>query len=309
MKPVVKNPDITIDQLIDEVCDPATQDAPGSVEGRSHADDALDALSQKVMRIMRKAQKKSENNPNLKQRLDELETQWGVAPAQLHQQLHKEGVSAARIFLQQHGNLINQLDEVKVLRGTEFKPILSDHKDEIKERNQSYGKYEKPQDYLDSFNQFVNEQINQSAALSAVVNRPRELTRAQLKEVRLLLDEHGYNEAKLDSAWRNATNQEIAASIIGHIRKAAIGEALIPFDERVDKAMDAIYTMQNWTKPQRNWLNRLASQLKHEVVIDNDFVNRAFERDGGKKRLDKMLDGHLEDVMATLALQLWAANG
>ncbi|MBV1883583.1 MAG: type I restriction-modification system endonuclease [Pseudomonadales bacterium] len=308
MKPVVKNPNITLEQLVDEVCDPKTQEVPGSEENRSHADDALDALSQKVMRIMRKAQNKAERNPALQQRLDELEGQWGVAPAQLHQQLHKEGVSAAREFLQQHGNLIDQLHEVKALIGSERKPILSDHKDKIKERSQSYGDYKRPEDYLDSFNHFIKTQINESAALSAVVNKPRELTRAQLKEIRLLLDKNGYTEAKLKSAWRTTTNQEIAASIIGHIRQAAIGEALMPFDERVNKAMESIYAMHPWTKPQRNWLNRLANQLKLEVVIDNDFVNRAFEQDGGQKRLDKMLDGHLDDVMTTLAFQLWAAN-
>lgn len=305
MKPVVKDPSITIEQLIDEVCAVESQQAPGSEAQRSHADDALDALSQKVMRVMRKAQKKAEDNPRLQQRLDELENQWGVPPAKLHQHLHKEGVVAARTFLKQHGNLVSQLEEVKALIGTEYKPVLSDHHDEIRERTQSYGENKKPEDYLDSFNTFIKQQINESAALSAVVNKPRELTRAHLKEVRLLLDQHGYTEAKLESAWRNSTNQEIAASIIGYIRQAAIGEALVPFTERVDKAMENIYGMHGWTKPQRNWLNRLATQLKHEVVIDGDFVNRTFARDGGSQRLDKLLGGKLEEVMSTLVLELW----
>ena len=309
MKPLVKNPNITIDQLMDEICDPKTQEAPGSEEGRSHADDALDALSQKVMRIMRKAQKKAEKNQPLKQRLDELETQWGVPPAKLHQHLHQEGVPAARIFLQQHTNLFSQLEEIKSIIGTEYKPILSDHHDEIKERTQSYGVHKKPEDYLDSFTNFIKQQINQSAALSAVVNKPRELTRAQLKEIRLLLDEHGFTEAKLQSAWRNSTNQEIAASIIGYIRRAAIGEALVPFGERVDRAMESIYAKDSWTKPQRSWLNRLATQLKHEVIIDSEFVNGVFARDGGRQQLDKILGGQLDDVMATLAVQLWSDAG
>jgi type I restriction enzyme R subunit len=241
----------------------------------------------------------------MKARLDELETQWGVAPEMLHQ----EGVPAARIFLQQQSSLINQLDEVKAFIGTEYKPLLSDHHDEIRERTQSYGVHVKPEDYLDSFNAFVKEQINQSVALSAVVNKPRELTRVHLKEIRLLLDEHGYTEAKLESAWRNSTNQEIVASIIGYIRQAAIGEALISFGQRVDRAMDKIYALHSWTKPQRNWLNRLAAQLKHETVIDGEFVNRTFARDGGSKGLDKILGGQLESVMTTLVAELWPDVG
>jgi hypothetical protein len=40
------------------------------------------------------------------------------------------------------------------------------------------------------------------------------ITREQLKEIKLLLDTNGHTETKLKAAWRNSTNQEIAASII-----------------------------------------------------------------------------------------------
>lgn len=83
-----------------------------------------------------------------------------------------------------------------------------------------------------------------------------------MKEVKLLLDQQGYSEAHLKTAWRNQTNQDIAASIIGYIRQAAIGEALIPFEKRVDHAMQAIYNLHSWTPMQRKWLERLAKQLR-----------------------------------------------
>jgi hypothetical protein len=69
--------------------------------------------------------------------------------------------------------------------------------------------------------------------------RPKDLTREQLREVRLLLDEHGYSEANLQTAWRNRSNQDIAASIIGYIRQAALGEALLPFEQRVPRPCSA----------------------------------------------------------------------
>jgi len=47
-------------------------------------------------------------------------------------------------------------------------------------------------------------------------------TRQQLKGLRLLLDSAGYSETTLRSAWRDATNEDIAASIIGFIRQAAL---------------------------------------------------------------------------------------
>jgi len=88
------------------------------------------------------------------------------------------------------------------------------------------------------------------------VKRPRDLTRQQLKEVKLLLDGKGYTEAALQSAVRQQSNQDIAASIIGHIRRAALGEALLPFEQRVAQAMDRIYTGHNWQPNQRRWLER-----------------------------------------------------
>lgn len=65
-------------------------------------------------------------------------------------------------------------------------------------------------------------------------------------DISLLLDQCGYSEAKLQSAWRNQTNQDVAASIIGYIHQAALGGALIPFEQRVSNAMQKIYNRHNW---------------------------------------------------------------
>jgi type I restriction enzyme R subunit len=308
MKPLVKDPNITLEQLLQELNDPASLAAPGNKAGISHAHDVLDAVSQKVMRILRKAVKTAEKKPPLKQKLAELETLWGVEPGKLHQHLHQLGPKNASDFVQRHCGLLKQLNEVNDLLGSDRLPIIYEGADEFKERSQTYGVNEKPADYLDSFNHFIRDQLNQSVALGVIVNKPKDLTREQLREVRLLLDEHGYSEAKLQSAWRNQTHQEIAASIVGYIRQAALGEALLPFDQRVANAMQKIYLLHNWTPIQRKWLDRLAKQLSHEVVIDQHFVNRAFAQDGGAKRLDLMLDGGLEKVIDALSENLWQAT-
>ena len=305
MQPLVKDPKLTLEQLIDELNNPASQQAPGTQPGTSHAHDVLNQLNQKLMRVLRRAEHQAPQKPKLQARLAELEQQWGVPPAQLHQHLHQLGPQEAADFLNRSTRLLVQLAEVQELMGTAYMPILSQHADELLAREQSWGTYQRPEDYLDSFGRFVREQLNQSAALAVVVNAPKDLTREQLREVRLLLDAHGFSEANLQAAWRQRSQQDIAASIIGHIRQAALGEALLPFGERVAQAMQRIHAQRAWTPVQRKWLDRLAKQLVLEVVIDPDFVHRTFAPDGGAKQLDKLLGGQLAPVLDNLATHLW----
>lgn len=308
MKPLVKDPNVSIEQLIGELSLEASFNAPGN-DGGSHADDALAQLSQRVMRVLRQAEHRAEHRKDIREKLDALEVEWGVPPAQLHRHLHGLGAREAAVFLQRHSNLPQQLQDVGRLLGTERYPIISEHRDELLSREQNYGVNEAPQDYLDSFNAFIRDQMNQSAALSVIVNRPRDLTRAQLKEVRLLLDQNGYSEAHLRGAWRDSTQQEVAASIIGHIRRAALGEALTPFDQRVERAMQGIYAQQAWTPVQRKWLARLAQQLVHEVVMGREDVQRVFIGDGGAPKLDRLLDGRLDQILGTLGETVWERAG
>lgn len=309
MKPLVKDPNVTIEQLIDELSNPETlklaMESPGETPEETQAHVILNQLSQKLMRVLRKADKAAESKPELKTKLDELHQLWGVEPNQLHKHLKDIGTQQAAEFVTQHSGLLDQLSEVAFLVGSERMPVISEHKDEIRERSQSYGVHTRPEDYLESFNRFIKEQLNQSTALAVVVNKPRDLTREQLKEVTLLLDGAGYSEANLRTAVRNQTNRDIAAKIVGHIRRAALGEPLVPFEQRVAQAMDKIYTDHKWSIQQRKWLDRLAKQLVNEVIIDREFVNERFSENGGAKQLDRMLNNQLDVVLDELSEAIW----
>lgn len=186
------------------------------------------------------------------------------------------------------------------------RPILSEHQDVLKERKQTYGGEEfRPEDYLESFNQFIKNNLNELVAIKAAVTRPRDLTREQLKELRILLDSNGFSESALKAAISAQSNQTIAAGIVAHIRRAALGESLVPFSQRVEKAMAKINAKHNWTKPQQRWLERLQKQLVNEVVIDKDTLNQFFARDGGVKLVDKVFDHQLEQVIEELKDAMW----
>ena len=71
------------------------------------------------------------------------------------------------------------------------------------------------------------------------------------------------------------------------------------------QAIYRIYTQHNWTPNQRKWLERLAKQLVHEVIIDREFVNHRFADDGGAKQMNKVLGEQLDTVLDELNEAMW----
>src|SRR5690606_13681489 len=145
--------------------------------------------------------------------------------------------------------------------------FVSDSHDEVVKVYRGYGKAKKPGDYLEEFEQYIKEHLNQVPALQAVVQRPRDLTRKDLKELALLLSEKGFTEANLRSAWSETKNEDIAARIVGYIRQAALGDPLVDYDERVEHAIKKIKGSHNFNDVQKKWLERIAKALKADVVV------------------------------------------
>jgi type I restriction enzyme R subunit len=158
------------------------------------------------------------------------------------------------------------------------KVVISHHPDQLRRVERGYGDATKPTDYLDGFRAFIANNLNKIAALTVVTQRPRDLTRAELKALRLALDNAGYSETALRTAWRDATNADIAASIIGFIRQAALGDPLLPYEDRVARAMTNILASRPWTGPQRKWLERIGKQLVNEIVVDRAALDSGSSR-------------------------------
>jgi len=173
-----------------------------------------------------------------------------------------------------------------------------------------YGEAQRPQDFLEGFSAFVRDNVNTIAALKLVVQRPRDLTRADLQELRRALDLKGYSEANLRRAWADAKNEDIAASIIGFVRQAALGDPLTPYGDRVRAAMQKVIGSRAWTYPQKRWLKRIGEQVEKEVVVDRAAIDRdPFAADGGFTRLNKVFGGELEAVLAGINEEMWKRTG
>ena len=289
MKPVVVNPKISFEQLVTEL---------GAVSQTPAVEEIIDQL---VAKLRRKQRHLSETQTEAIAHLA------GMPVSEIAQHLRDAAPEAAAEWLkarQQIAQLLDQRD------GGRVPVFISNHPDELRRIEYGYGSAARPEDYLDSFEAFLRENMNQLPALLIVTQRPRELTRAQLKSLRLALDLAGFTAINLQSAWRETTNEDIAASIIGFIRKAALGDALIPYSDRVDTAVKKILAGRAWTPPQRKWLERIGKQLKVEYIVDREALDEgAFQAQGGFKRINKVFEGRLEAILADINESLWQKVG
>ena len=94
-----------------------------------------------------------------------------------------------------------------------------------------------------------------------------------------------------------------------YIRQAAIGDAIIPYSERVDHALQKLLSGKAWTAPQRDWLKRIATQTKANQLVDREALDDpdlVFKREGGGFiRLDKIFNGELQSVLENFNESLW----
>lgn len=289
MQPVVVNPGISFTQLSRELGEVRTDDERSLVR------------DQFIAKLQRKKRHLSDSQAQ------DFETRAGMPPEAFIRQLRTMALPDIAAWFTQNPDLGEILDR----KGYAIRPpmYLSVHEDTLIGTERGYGKAKKPEDYLKEFSEFIKSRSNTIPALVTVLTRPRELTRKQLRELALELDRAGFSEASLSTAWREMTNQDIAARIVGYIRQAAIGDALVPYEQRVDRALQNILAGKIWTTPQRQWLQKIAAQTKANLIVDRaalDDPDLVFKREGGGfARLDRIFGGELQQVLDTFNESLW----
>ncbi|MBL4911351.1 MAG: type I restriction-modification system endonuclease [Alteromonadaceae bacterium] len=291
MKPVVTKVDITFAELEHELTHSA------STELQQLAKDQFLAKLHSKRRHLTDTQ------------ADNFERIVGKAPQEFAQQLKSMKLAQIAQWFTNHPGLGELLD-MRVQGGSGTAPIvLSHHEDKIIDITHGYGDGQKPEDYLKTFKAFINANSNRLVAIQTVIQRPWQLTRQSLKELAFELEKNNFREQNLCTAWQEVKNEEIAARIIGFIRQAAIGEALIPFETRVDNALAKILTSQQWKTPQKQWLQAIAKQMKATTIVDDVALdNGIFKQQlGGIKRANKLFAQPITQVLADFNYALWAS--
>jgi len=287
MKPVVVNPTISLEQLFDEFAQVTENDHRAEIR-----DQILVKLGRKLGRLADQAR-------------ESYEAHSGETPEDTLERFRTTPLPELAGWVRGLPGVGRLLDWNPEGGGGSVLPI-SHHPDEVVAVTRGYGSGQRPDDFLDSFTAYVQNNVNQLAALTVVLQRPRDLTRAQLRELRLELDKMGYSETNLRQAWQDARSEDIAASIVGFIRQAALGDPLVPYDDRVRSAMKRMMGKRLWTDPQRRWLQRIGEQVAREVIVDRAALDQEpFQADGGFNRLNRIFDGQLEAILGDINEELW----
>jgi type I restriction enzyme R subunit len=236
----------------------------------------------------------------------DFETIAGVSPEAFIKTIKNMSIDEVAKWFTDNRRLGEILDRHE---GAQKPMLVSEHADEFVSAEHGYGDGKKPQDYLDEFKEFIETNRDTIPALVTVLTRPRDLTRKQLRALAMELERAGFSETNVTTAWRDMTNQEIAAHIVGFIRHIATGDLLVPYERRVDWALDQMLKAKNWSVPQRQWLQRIAAQTKANIVVDREALDDPdliFSREGGGySRLDRMFEGQLTNTLEAFNDLLW----
>jgi type I restriction enzyme R subunit len=258
--------------------------------------DAIKSLAELIVAKMQR-KKRTMDGPQL----EKFKTlSGGQTPTEFAEGVLKMSPLSAKEHLLKHADALIALDKMSI--GPGEAKVISYQPDELDSHTRGYGeKGEAPEDYLAEFKKYIADNADKIAALKTVCSRPRDLTRDSLKSLKAKLDEKGFTEVMLNSAWKDSKNEDIAADIIGFIREAALGAKLISHEERVKTAIAKLEKAHDFTAIEKRWLDRIEKVLLQENVLDEQiFDTGAFSNYGGFKQINQLFKGRLQDYMEEL---------
>ena len=188
------------------------------------------------------------------------------------------------------------------LRGTHRGAYFSNRKDSTLETTRGYGNgTERPEDYLESFRKYVNENRDKIEAIRIAYTSPSSLTKAQLKGLELALDQQSFTENALNQATSEVKKQRIVADIITYVRQAVLDTPVWNHDERVKQAFDRLIATNNFNKIQLDLLAKIKTYMLHESILNTEtFEAPAFKMEGGFARFNKQFEGKLPEIIRDL---------
>lgn len=293
MQPVSADPKTTFAQLLDGL---------EVLEDEAHIKNAVAQIIAKLQRVKRRLTKEEVN--------EFKDLAAGLTVEGFIQKIESLPAAEARNTLLMEASLLEMLDDKHGHGG--YTKVISDKQDKFLIRERGFGKNEqRPEDYLEAFEDFVKNNVNEIAALNIICTRPKELTRETLKSLRLALAQNGFTTQQLNTAVSEITSEEITADIISLVRRYAIGSPLVSHQARIRRAVDKLKKAHNFSRVELNWLSRIESYLLNESVMNVKVFDEdeRFKTNGGYKRLNQVFRNNLEGIITELNEYLYDDGG
>ncbi len=293
MQPVSADPKTTFAQLLDGL---------EVLEDEAHIKNAIAQIIAKLQRVKRSFTK--EEIAEFK------DLAAGLTVEGFIQKIESLPAPEARNTLLMEASLLEMLDDKHGHGG--YTKVISDKQDKFLIRERGFGKNEqRPEDYIEAFEDFVKNNVNEIAALNIICTRPKELTRETLKSLRMALAQNGFTTQQLNTAVSEITSEEITADIISLVRRYAIGSPLVSHQARIRRAVDKLKKAHNFSRVELNWLSRIESYLLNESVMNVKVFDEdeRFKTNGGYKRLNQIFRNNLEGIITELNEYLYDDGG
>lgn len=293
MQPVSADPKTTFAQLLDGL---------EVLEDEAHIKNAIAQIIAKLQRVKRRLTKEEVN--------EFKDVAAGLTVEGFIQKIESLPAAEARNTLLMEASLLEMLDDKHGHGG--YTKVISDKQDKFLIRERGFGKNEqRPEDYIEAFEDFVKNNVNEIAALNIICTRPKELTRETLKSLRMALAQNGFTTQQLNTAVSEITSEEITADIISLVRRYAIGSPLVSHQARIRRAVDKLKKAHNFSRVELNWLSRIESYLLNESVMNVKVFDEdeRFKTNGGYKRLNQIFRNNLEGIITELNEYLYDDGG
>ena len=293
MQPVSADPKTTFAQLLDGL---------EILEDEAHIKNAVSQIIAKLQRVKRRLTKEEVN--------EFKDLAAGLTVEGFIQKIESLPAAEARNTLLMEASLLEMLDDKHGHGG--YTKVISDKQDKFLIRERGFGKNEqRPEDYIEAFEDFVKNNVNEIAALNIICTRPKELTRETLKSLRMALAQNGFTTQQLNTAVSEITSEEITADIISLVRRYAIGSPLVSHQARIRRAVDKLKKAHNFSRVELNWLSRIESYLLNESVMNVKVFDEdeRFKTNGGYKRLNQIFRNNLEGIITELNEYLYDDGG
>ena len=290
MKPTVSNPSVTFDELLEGY---------KTVTDSEHIAYINDQIIAKLQRAKRRMDQHQSNFFTVTANYDSVESFIAAAK---EMRTHSEE-SCRDLFLEKRAAFNAFKESGENARYV----IVSDKPDEFHEITRGYGKGQEPEDYLESFSEYIKTNRDKIEALEIICTRPADLTLKDLRNVSMTLDANGFNSMQLNTAITQLTKEECAADIITFIRRYAIGSPLISHEERICNAVKKLCKAHNFTASEKKWIERIEKYLINESVLNVQTFDEfsAWRAQGGFSKINKIFSGALTAIVRELNTYLY----